>query len=422
MLQEQINTAATPSNSAESSKVRSAAWPVRRLFVEEEKAAAMRLFDQCIERGVPIGYNGPEEKAYCEDFSELLGGGWADAVNSGTNALFLALAVLDLPPYSEVIVPPITDAGGAMPVAILNCIPVPADCAPGGFNSGPKEIEARITERTSAIVVMHAAGLPVDMDGVMEVARRHNLPVVEDCAQAHGSTYQGKCVGTFGATAAFSTMFGKTHAFGGQGGVVFTTDETRYQRIQELSDRGKPKNRPAGTRNVIASLNFSCDELHAAIGREQLKKLPGFMQRRRDIGNTIAAGCRNLQAIRMVEGPKGSNPVYWFLVFHYPEEKFSVGKGEFVEALKAEGIPFEADYNYLPMEYEWATNHHCLGTSGHPWNSPQYSGDPSATYPTPVAKEMIHTHFRLIINEAIDDQTVADILAALEKVEARFLV
>lgn len=412
----------TESDIDPNTKTRTAPWPVRRLFVEEEKAAAMRLFDQCIEKGIPLGYNGPEEKAYCEEFSKFLGGGWADAVNSGTNALFLALASLDLPPYSEVIVPPITDAGGVMPVAILNCIPVPADCARGTFNAGPEEIEARITPRTRAIVVMHAAGLPVDMDGVMEVARRHNLPVVEDCAQAHGSIYKGKHVGTFGAAAAFSTMFGKTHAFGGQGGVVFTTDETRWLRIQELSDRGKPKSRPSGTRNVVASLNFSCDELHAAIGRAQLKKLPALANRRREIGNTIAEGCRNLREIRMVEGPQGSDPVYWFLVFHYPEEKFSVNKKTFVEALQSEGIPFEADYNYLPMEYEWAVNRHCLGTSGHPWNSPGYTGDASASYPTPVAKEMIRTHFRIIINEATDEQAVADILAALAKIEARYLL
>jgi len=396
-------------------------WPKRRLFGEEEKAAVMDLFDRCLRNSDPIGYSGPEERAYCEEFSALLGGGFADGVNSGTNALFVALAALDLPPYSEVIVPPITDAGGAMPVAILNGIPVPADCAPGGFNAGPAEIEARITPRTRAIIVMHAAGLPVDMDGVLEVARRHNLPVVEDCAQAHGSTYKGRPVGTFGDTAAFSTMFGKTHAFGGQGGVVFTKDETRWQRIRELADRGKPCGRAPGVRNVVATLNFNTDELHCVIGRAQLKKLPAMMRRRREIGNRIATACRGLEAIRMVEGIPGSDPVYWFVVFKYPQDRFRVGKAEFVTALQAEGIPFEADYNFLPMQYEWARNRHCLGTSGHPWNSPQYTGDPATPYPTPVAEEMIRTHFRLPINEGIDDETVEQVIRALGKIERHFL-
>jgi len=421
MNTESLNSVIEPPAIEGGQKVRTAAWPKRRLFVEEEKAAAMALFDNCISKAEPIGYNGPEEKAYCEEFSRLLGGGFADGVNSGTNALFVALASLDLPPYSEVIVPPITDAGGVMPVAMLNCIPVPADCAPGGFNAGPTEIEARITERTRAIVVMHAAGLPVDMEGVMEVARRHNLLVVEDCAQAHGSTYQGKSVGTFGHVAAFSTMFGKTHAFGGQGGVVFTTDETRWHRIRELSDRGKPVGRAEGVRNVVATLNFSTDELHCTIGRAQLKKLPSMIQRRREIGDRIAEACRNLEAIRMVEGLPGTEPAYWFLVFHFPAERFSVSKEEFVAALQAEGIPFEPTYNFLPMQYDWARERHCLGTSGHPWNSPQYEGDPNASYPTPVAERMIKTHFRLPIHEGVDEEAVTHIIQALEKIENRYL-
>ncbi len=401
-------------------KVREKAWPARHLFGEEERQAVNALFDEVIQSGVGIGYNGPHERAYCEAFSEFLGGGYADAVNSGTNALFVALASLDLPPYSEVIVPPITDAGGVMPVTVLNCIPVPADVAPGGFNVGADQIRACITDRTRAIIVMHAAGLPVDMDPVMRLARKHGLKVIEDCAQAHGSTYHGQPVGTFGDVAAFSTMFGKTHAFGGQGGVVFTRDEALHHRIREISDRGKPSNRPEGTRNVIASLNFSCDELHACIGRTQLKKLPDIMRRRQDIGRKIASGCAKLKSIRMVDGLESTDPVYWFVLFHYPADAFTTDKATFVEALQAEGIPFEADYNFIPCEMEWFRHQHCLGTSGHPWNSPQYKGSSLKEYPLPNTKAMIREHFRLIIHESLGLETVDDILKALHKVEAVF--
>lgn len=402
-------------------KVRTADWPGRRLFAEEEKAAVDALFENSMHHGASIGYNGPEETAYCKEFAEMLGGGYADAVNSGTNALFVALASLDLPPYSEVIVPPISDPGGVMPVTILNCIPVPADAAPGGFNAGPDEIRARITDRTKAVIVMHAAGMAGDLDGILKVAREHDLRVVEDCAQAHGSTYKGIPVGTFGDVSAFSTMFGKTHAFGGQGGVVFTKDLERYNRVREFSDRGKPQGRPQGTRNIVGSLNFSSDEIHCAIGRAQLRKLPEFMQARRNIGKRIAEGCRNLAAVRMVEPVPGSDPVYWFLVFHFPQDRFSVSKVEFVDALKAEGVPFDADYNHVPMEFDWAINRHSLGTSGHPWNSPQYKGDANANYPLPVAHRMISEHFRISIHEKVDSTAVDDILAALRKVESAYL-
>ena len=135
------------------SPVRTRPWPERFLFGQAEKDAAMRMFDQAIASGKAFGYSGAEEDAYCKAFADYLGGGIADAVNSGTNAVYVALRSLDLPAFSEVIVPPISDAGGVMPVALAGLIPIPADCAPGSLNAGPAQIEARITPRTSAIVV-----------------------------------------------------------------------------------------------------------------------------------------------------------------------------------------------------------------------------------------------------------------------------
>ena len=104
--------------------VRTAPMPPRRLFGEEEKAAAIAVFDEAIASGEAFGYNGPHETGYEADFCEMMGGGFADGVNSGTSALFCALGALDLPPCSEVVVPAISDPGAAMPAALLNCIPV----------------------------------------------------------------------------------------------------------------------------------------------------------------------------------------------------------------------------------------------------------------------------------------------------------
>ena len=112
--------------------VRSFPFPSRRLFGAEEKQAMVDLFDEAAEKGDHIlGYAGAQEEAYCAEFSSLLGGGFADGVNSGTSAVFVALRALELPAFSEVIVPAISDAGGVMPVVFCNCIPVPADCVPG---------------------------------------------------------------------------------------------------------------------------------------------------------------------------------------------------------------------------------------------------------------------------------------------------
>ncbi|NLX05210.1 MAG: hypothetical protein GXY33_08705, partial [Phycisphaerae bacterium] len=181
--------------------VRTQPMPSRCLIGQEEKQAAMRLFDEAIASGQPFGYNGPNEKQYEEDFARFMGGGYADGVNSGTNALFVALGALGLDAFSEVIVPPISDPGGVMPVIFIGCVPVVADADVRSYNTCADEIERMITERTRAIVVAHIGGDPVDMDPVMALARKHNLYVVEDCAQAHGARYKGKMLGTFGHTA-----------------------------------------------------------------------------------------------------------------------------------------------------------------------------------------------------------------------------
>jgi perosamine synthetase len=167
-----------------------------------------------------------------------------------------------------------------MPIPLLNLIPMVADTRPGSFNTGPEQVQELITSRTSAILIPHIAGEPADMEGILQVANRHGLPVIEDCAQAHGARLNGRMVGTFGRIAAFSTMFGKHHCSGGQGGLVFTQNEPLYQASRRASDRGKPFFLPQGATNTTASLNFNLSDLAAAIGRVQIKKLPQGRSRR----------------------------------------------------------------------------------------------------------------------------------------------
>ncbi len=258
-------------------------FPSRGHIGAEEKAAVDALFDAAIASGVAPGYNGAEETAYCEDFTAFMGGGYVDAVSSGTAALYVALRALDLEPFTEVIVGAVTDPGGMMPIPLLNLVPMVADTAPGSYNTGPEQIAALITPLTRAIVVPHIAGEPADMVGIMKLARQHGLPIIEDCAQSHGACLNGRLVGTFGNIAAFSTMFGKHHSSGGQGGLVYTQNEALYQAIRRASDRGKPFFMSAGTTNVIASLNFNLNDLAAAIGRVQLRKLPAAERRQGDV-------------------------------------------------------------------------------------------------------------------------------------------
>jgi len=404
-------------------KVREDPFPPRRLFGDDEKQAVMALFDQAAEQGSHIlGYHGAQEQGYGEEFAALLGGGFADGVNSGTNAVYVAFRALEVEPFTEVIVPPITDQGGTMPIVLAGCIPVPADAAPGSYNTGPEQVEARLTERTSAIVIAHISGLPVDMDPIMEIARARGIPVLEDCAQAHCATYKGRPVGTLGDVAAFSTMFGKHHATGGQGGVVFTRDEEMFWRIRRYADRGKPFNVDASGGNVVAALNCNMDELHAAIGRVQLKKLPGIVQRRRQAALALAQRCREtLQAVRVVTEAPDCEGVYWFLFLRLATDKLRVDKATFAQAVAAEGVPVDAGYRHIPTQAAWCRQRRVFGSSGMPWTSPLYQGDPDQEYPLPNVEASEACHVRASIHEGWTEREVDDFAAALAKVEKAYL-
>lgn len=406
--------------------VRAGPLPLRRLFGQEEKQAVVALFDQAIEQGNEVlGYNGPQEQGYCEAFAELMGGGFADGVNSGTNALYVALRALEPEPFSEVIVPAVSDSGGVMPVVLCNCIPVPADTAPDSFNIGADQIEARITDRTCAIIVAHISGTPADLDPILTLARARRIPVIEDCAQAHGAHYKGQVVGSLGDVSVFSTMFGKHHATGGQGGVVFTKQEPLYWRIRRYADRGKPFGLQEQGGNVVASLNCNMDEIHAAIGRAQLKKLPGIIRRRRELAATIGAGCeQSLQAVRLMGDPPDCQGAYWFLLFQLDLDRVGLDKVGFVKALTAEGFGASPSYLIIPTRMPWHQKRAVFGTSGLPWSGaprvPEAAG-PQQAYTLPNVEAADAPRFLVHFHEDWTDQEATELVAALAKVEGAYL-
>ena len=401
--------------------VRTAPWPPRHLFTEEEKQAAIDLFDEAIATGGVFVYNGEAEEAYCREFAEYMGGGYADAVNSGISAVYVALRALDLEPFTEVIVPPVTDMGGVMPVPLINCIPICADTAPDAYNCGPEQIAARITERTSAIIVAHIGGLPVDLDPILDMAKAKGIPVLEDCAQSHGATYKGRLVGTMGDVAAFSTMSGKHHATGGQGGVVFTQREDLYWRARQTSDRGKPFGVEGDGTNVTCSHNLNLNDLSAAIGRVQLRKLPHIAEGCRRAAHAIDDRCRALDAVSVNMGLPDTEAVFWFLTFRLDLDKLTCDLDTFVKAAQAEGIPFSAHYTQPFTEHAWFKNRAVFGSSGYPWTCPLYQGDPDAVYPLPNMEQVHQRLFNVKVHENVTDQEADDVFCALSKVEAAYL-
>ena len=403
------------------SPVREAPLPARGHIGSEEREAVSAYMDKVIATGTLGAYQGEEEEAYCAAFAEYLGGGHADAVSSGSAAIYVALLALELEAFSEVIIGPFTDPGGMMPIPLQNMIPMIADSAPDSYNTGREQVEELISPRTSAIVVPHIAGEPADIGGIMEVAGRHGIPVIEDCAQAHGARFKGRLAGSFGDLSAFSTMSGKHHSSGAQGGMVFTRDEARYQSVRRMADRGKPHFLPEGATNMQATLNFNQTDLAAVIGLIQLRKLPEMVERRRAIVGQLIEGTADVEMISMRRRARDVESSYWFLPVTFYPERAACDKETFCERLRAEGLPVSDDYRYgMPHRQAWYTKRRVFGSSGYPWASPLYEGDPNREFPCPNAQAMLKSHFTMSLHENWSTREIDDIVTIFQKVAAAY--
>jgi len=186
--------------------VRQTPLPARRAFGESELGMVKRVFENSWKTGIDFFSQGKFEEEFTKKYCEFQGGGYADAVSSGTAAVYIAFKALDIEPGSDVIVSPTTNPGGIMPIALQNVKLVIPDSEPNSFNISPREFEKAITSKTRAAVLTHLGGHAVDLYPIMEIAKSKKIKIVEDCSQAHGALYKGKKVGTFTEIAASSTM------------------------------------------------------------------------------------------------------------------------------------------------------------------------------------------------------------------------
>ena len=395
-------------------------FPARHHFGEEEKAACVRIIDEAIAKGEAPGYNGPERGLLGSEFAALLGGGYAECVNSGTTSVYVALRSQNIQPFTEIICGPITDPGGMMPIVMMNCIPVVADAIPGSFNMSFEGVKKAYTERTSAILVAHIAGEPCeDIEKICEFAKEKGIVVVEDCAQAHGAMFNGKPVGTFGDASGFSMMFGKHTCVGGQGGLVWTRTEESYYRARQAADRGKPYGVDGANGNVCASLNHNMDDMHAAIGRVQIKKMFPIAEARRVVIGKIKEALKDVPAVSFSPISEKSAPSYWFLRILFNADAVTVDKDTFCDALVAEGIPVNKYYQATPFTSKWYQEGIVFGDSKYPWAAPEYTGDKSKRYTledVPVIAKTLNDTFMVYPYESWTDADVAQFADAVKKV------
>ena len=297
--------------------------PAKPIIGDEERAAV----DAVLASGQVA--QGPQVAAFEEEFArELVGGRPCVAVNSGTSGLHLGLLAAGIGPGDEVIVPSFTFAATANSVALTGATPVFVDIEPTYFCLDPRAVEAAITERTRAIMPVHLFGHPADMTALAEVAERHGLRLFEDAAQAHGATWQGAPVGSFGDFAMFS-LYPTKNMTSGEGGMVACADEL-VRPVRLLRNQGMEKQYA----NEVVGLNNRMTDLHAAIGRVQLTKLPGWTATRQA---NAAFLDQHLEGVAVPAVAEGATHVYHQYTIRVAEdrdevvrrlrEEFQVGSG-----------------------------------------------------------------------------------------------
>jgi len=396
---------------------------------EEEKQAVLRvmdsgylsLFEGSHTPDAPFSFKGGREVRLLEDeWCVFYGSKFAVSVNSATSGLYAAIGALEIGFGDEVIVSPFTMTACATAPLIYGAIPIFADVELDTGCLDPDSIEEKITERTKAILVIHQFGFPADMDKIMILAKKYNLKVIEDCAQAHGAKYKGKEVGTIGDIGVFSLNVNKTIQ-SGEGGVCTTDDEELSYRLQLIRNHGEAVVGAAGYNNItnIVGYNYRLTELQAAIAREQLKKLPELNEKRMELVKYLVEGIADYDFLSALCDNEDNISTYYVVPIRYHKLKLNnISRSEFIKAVNAEGILFYQGYSkplYLQPLYQ---NKHAF-KHGYPWSAIENNSS-EVDYSLGICPNVEHLHYEeIIVNEHIrspqQSKDIDDILQAIDK-------
>lgn len=375
------------------------------MFGQDEIDAAVAVLSS----GKVNYWTGGECRSFEDEFAALCGRRYAISLANGTLALELALYALDIGLGDEVVVPARTFIASASCVVARGAVPVVADVDPVSQNLTAETVCAALTPNTRAIVAVHLAGWPCDMEPIMALARERGIKVVEDCAQAHGASYKGRPVGSLGDCAAFSFCQDKIMTTGGEGGMLVLDDTLAWEKAWAYKDHGKSvdavfrRNHPPGFRWLHESFgsNFRMTEMQATIGRHQLCKLACWTERRRRNAELLEAGFSAIEGLRITSTPEDVGHAYYkYYVFIEPEKlRADWPVIRIIEAINAEGIPcFGGSCAEIYRERAFEERG---------WGRQQ---------PLPVARMLGETSLMFLVHPTLDDATMADTVAAVGKV------
>jgi len=379
-----------------------APWPH---FEEDEIEAAVRVL-----RSGKVNYwTGEEGRLFEKEFAAFAGCEYAVAVANGSVALELALYALGIGEGDEVVVTSRTFVASASSVVLRGAKPVFADVDPNSQNITAETIRAVLTPRTKAIIAVHLAGWPCEMDEIVALARERGLWVIEDCAQAHGATYKGRPVGCLGHVAAWSFCQDKIITTGGEGGMLTTNDYALWEKAWSYKDHGKSyeavyhRQHPPGFRWLHESFgtNWRMTEMQSAIGRVALRKVPHWVAVRRRHAEILTERFLQTPGLRVTVPPDHIGHAYYrYYVFVRPEAlKPDWSRDRIMVELNQQDIPCNVgscSEVYLEKSFERAG-----------LQPPQR---------LPVAKQLGETSLAFLVHPTLSEEDMQDIADAVAKV------
>ena len=382
--------------------IKTPGWPSH----EEDEIAAVQ---GVLASGCTNYWTGTQGREFEKEYAAFTQVPYAIAMMNGTVALEAALYALNLGPGDEVITPSRTFIASASCIVMRGATPVVADVDRDSQAITAATIEPCITAKTKAIIVVHLAGWPADMPAILALAKRHQLKVIEDCAQAHGAMIGDRPVGSWGDVAAFSFCQDKILTTGGEGGMVTTQDKILWEKMWAFKDHGKNYEKvyhtahPPGFRWLHDSFgtNWRMTEVQAAIGRLQLKKLPHWLALRKKNADILINSFKNCPALRVPLPPAGLKHAYYkFYAFLRLEAlKPDWNRERILQALSAEGLPcFTGSCSEIHLEEAF---------KGRQWKPP---------VPTVVAHELGQTSLMFLTHPTLLDKDLYKIASCVEAI------
>ena len=389
-------------------KTRTKPMPAREAFGKEEVNNLNQVINYYRNLKIDPPYSGKFEEKFCKEFVSYMGGkGYADAVTSGTAAIYTSLQALNLKKGSEVLITAVTDCGPLNCIIQLGLTPKIVDTAKNSYNSCIGNFISAISNKTKCVIATHAAGESIhNIDKLQKFLKKKKIFLIEDCSQSPGAKWKGGKVGSFSDISAFSTMYRKTLHSGGNGGIVYTKNLNLYHMLLASADKGKQVWRDdIDLRNpnfaIMPALNFTTNDLSCAIGSASLKRLNKTIKLRNNWVKKFVVELRKTKTCY----PYNFNQN--FSIFFFPifvrTELLNCSKEKFANSLLAEGIGLQPHYGCVMSDWKWAKNY-----------MSEFSLAANAT-------EIRNNSFNLFVNEKYGHKEIKDIVKAIKKVENYYM-